>query len=180
MQSQLACMQESRLSCHACACLWVSLCSFTVDWNIIHYTAGQLKSLKATQCCERAKTLCHGQTLTWTALQSAALSAAVLERYIPSSNQSSHFKINGKGPNGRPRHLTNVTVWLGLKFCQILSMVPDLYNHFIISLNPLYIKVLVQLSCCHIAKGNTANTGKEMKSENRERKVTGLLQSRGL
>lgn len=61
-------------------CFCVFLYDFTADWSIIHNTAGQFESLKGTLCCESAEKLCLCQALTWTALQSTHLRAAIPER----------------------------------------------------------------------------------------------------
>lgn len=38
-----------------CLCVCVSMCDFSVDLSIIHYTTGQFESLTGTLCCERAE-----------------------------------------------------------------------------------------------------------------------------
>lgn len=70
------CRESCKWSSWACVCV----CDFCVARSIIHNTAGQFESLKGTLCCERAEKLCLCQALTWTALQSTPLRAAILER----------------------------------------------------------------------------------------------------
>lgn len=73
----LASMQHSKWRFCVCTCIFSD---FSVNLIIIHNTAGQFESPRASLRCERAEILCLCQPLTWTALQSTPFRAAILER----------------------------------------------------------------------------------------------------
>lgn len=55
-------------------------------------------------------------------------------------------------------------------------MFQDIFNQFVIVKLPLYLKFSVQLSCCHVAKGNTAKRERRGRigERNRQRRSTSV------
>lgn len=64
----------------------VSVCDFSVNLSIIHYTAGQFESLKGTLCCERAE-------------KALPLPGSHLDSSSKHPSQSSHPGATGMGRN---------------------------------------------------------------------------------
>lgn len=146
-----------------CWCLilvWMWVLSITLQ--------GNLSPWRALCVVKEQKKLCHCQAFTWTALQSTPLRAAILERLawaeiaawrpgIHSQHQPRHPLEKSWGGANLMAELEmsfNVTVSSGLQISWGLGMFPDIYNQFVTAKLTLYSKFSVQLSCCHVAKGD--------------------------
>lgn len=135
------------------------------------------------------KKLRHCQALTWTALQSAPLRAAILERLAWAEIAAWRLRIHRQH---QPRHplkkkktgvggnlmagagdSSNVAVCTGLKISWVFWACGQTYlNRFVTAYTSSLFKVfLCKLSCCHVAKNEGRGSGEEEQGKEQAEEV---------